>query len=82
MKFLLSFITTVYKFCLVYTLLHRCFNITFFYEKIHHEINALKQIFKLNRYTSQFIDRCIKQFLEKLYLTKAIQDTVNKNRYS
>ena len=29
-----SFIPTVYKFGLVYTLLHRCFNITSSYEKL------------------------------------------------
>ena len=75
-----NFIPTVYKFGLVYTLLHRCFNITSSYEKFHNEINALKQILKLNRYPTQFIDRCIKQFLQKLYVTKAIQDTVNKKQ--
>ena len=55
-----SFIPTVYKFDLVYTLLHRCFNIISYYEKFHNEINALKQIFKINGYPFQFIDRCIK----------------------
>ena len=55
-----SFIPTVYKFGLVYTLLHRCFNIISYYEKFHNEINALKQIFKINGYPFQFIDRCIK----------------------
>ena len=75
-----SFIPTVYKFDLVYTLLHRCFNITYSYEKFHNEINALKQILKLNRYPTQFIDRCIKQFLQKRYVTKAIQDIVNKKQ--
>ena len=38
-----SFIPTVQKFGLVYTLLHRCFNITSSYEKFHNKINALKQ---------------------------------------
>ena len=75
-----SFISTVYKFGLVYTLLHCCFNITSSYEKFYNKINALKQIFKLNGYPIQFIDRCIKQFLQKLYVTKAIQDTVNKKQ--
>ena len=75
-----SFILRVYKFGLVYTLLHRCFNIAFSYEKFHNEINALKQILKLNGYPTQFIDRCITQFLQKLYVTKAIQDTVNKKQ--
>ena len=45
-----SFIATDQKFGLVYTLLHRCFNITSSYERFHKEINALKQIFKLNGY--------------------------------
>ena len=75
-----SFIPTVYKIGLVYTLLYRCFNITSSYEKFHNEINALKQILKLKGYPTQFIDRCIKQFLQKLYVTKAIQDTVNKKQ--
>ena len=75
-----SFIPTVYKFDLVCTLLHCCFNITSSYENFHNEINALKQILKLNEYPTQFIDRCIKQFLQKLYVTKAIQDTVNKKQ--
>ena len=43
-------------------------------------MNALKQIFKLNEYPIQFIDRCIKQFIRTLYVTKAIQDTVNKKQ--
>ena len=75
-----SFVLTVYKFALVYTLRQRYFNITSSYKKIHNEINALKQIFKPNGYPSQFIDRCLKRFLQKLYITKAIQDTVNKKQ--
>ena len=75
-----SFIPTVYKFGSLYTLLHRCFNITSSYHKFHNEINALKQIFKLNRYLNQFTDRCKKQFLQKLHVTKTIQDTVNKKQ--
>ena len=75
-----SFVPTVNKFGLVYTLLHCCFNITSSYEKFHNEINALKQVLKLNGYPTQFIDRCMKQFLQKLYLTKAIQGTVNKKQ--
>ena len=75
-----SFMPTVYKFRLVYTLLHCCFNITSSYEKFHNEINTLKQILKLNGYPTQFIDRSIKQFLQKLYVTKTIQDTVNKKQ--
>ena len=58
----------------------KALKVTSSYEKFHDEINALKQIFKLNGYPVQFIDRCIKQFLQKLYVTKAIQDIVNKKQ--
>ena len=75
-----SFIPTFQKFRLVHTLLHCCFNITSSYEKFHNEINALKQIFELNGYPMQFTDRCIKQFLRKLCLTKVIQVTVNSKQ--
>ena len=49
-------------------------------KKFHNEINVLKQIFKLNGCPIQFIDRYIKQFLQKRYVIKAIQDTVNKKQ--
>ena len=75
-----SFIQTVYNFGLVYTLLPRRFSIAFSYHKFLNEIDALKQILKLDIYPIHFIDRCIKQFLQKLYLAKAIQDTVNKKQ--
>ena len=70
----------VYKLDLVYSLLNRCFNITFSYQKIYNEINALKQIFKHNGYPILFLDRCMKQFLKKSYVPKAIQDAVNKRQ--
>ena len=86
-----SFIPTVQKFGLVYTLLPCCFNITSSYEKFNNEINVLKQILKLNGYPIQFIDRCISfdmHFLRCIdgsssfrnFVTKAIQDTVNKKQ--
>ena len=46
----ISFIPTVHKFGLVYTLLCCWFNITSSYEKFHDEINAVKRILKLNGY--------------------------------
>ena len=73
-----SFTPTVYIFGLVYTLLNHCFSIDSSYQKFH---NAMKQIFKLKKgYLILFIDRCIKQFLQKRNVTKAIQDTDNKKQ--
>ena len=56
----------VYKFGLVYTLIHCSFNVASSYDKFYNEIVALKQIFKLNWYPIQFIDRFIKEFLQKI----------------
>ena len=39
-----------------------------------------QQIFILNGYLIQFIDRCMKSFPQKNYVTKAVQDTVNKKQ--
>ena len=51
-----------------------------YYENFHNKINVIKQFFKLNSYPIQFIGRCIKQLLQKLDVTKAIQDTINKKQ--
>ena len=56
------------------------FIITSSSRQFHNKIDALKQIFKLSRYSIQFVDRCMKQFLQKFYLNKAAQDTVNKKQ--
>ena len=48
-----------------------------YYEQFHNNINVIKQFFKLNGYPIRFIGRCIKQ---KLDVTKAIQDTINKKQ--
>ena len=82
-NYLINFICViplVYEFGLVYTLLHCCFHVAFSYENCQNEINALKERFELNRYSIQFTDRCMKEFLQTLYVTSAIQDTVNKKQ--
>ena len=56
----------VYKFGLVYSLIHCCFNVASSYNKFYNEIDALKQIFKLNWYPIQLIDRFVKEFLQKI----------------
>ena len=49
-------------------------------QKCHNKIDALEQIFKLSRYSVQFLNRCMKQFLQKLCLTKAVQNAANKKQ--
>ena len=46
----------------------------------HNEIVYLKEIFKLNRHPNNFVDRCIKKFFDKLYITKKIYQTVEKKQ--
>ena len=51
-----------YKHGLVNTLIFRCFQIRSSYEKLHNEIVCLKDIFKRNKYSNDFVDLCIKKF--------------------
>ena len=75
-----SFIPISYKRGLVNTLIFRCFKICSSYEKLHNQIVYLKEIFKRNRYSNDFVDLCIKKFFDKLYITKNIFQTVDKKQ--
>ena len=75
-----SFLPVTYNFGLVYTLLLRCFQIRSTYEKFHEEIVLLKDIFKSNEYPKAFIDKCIKNFLNKLFVSKKIVHTAEKKQ--
>ena len=44
--------------------------------KFHHEINILKSILYKNSYPRDFVDKCIKQFLERVLTRKVIGSTV------
>ena len=63
-----SFLPTIYKFCMIYTLIYRCFKICSDWTKFHEELNFLKQIFLKNGYPQSFIDNCFKTFLDKLFI--------------
>ena len=75
-----SFMPVTYKFGLVHTLLHRSFSICSSYEKFHEEIVLLKEVFKKNEYPHFFIDKCIKKYLNKLFVPKRIIHTVDKKQ--
>ena len=51
-----SFLPTIYKFDMVYTLAHRCFKICSDWTKFHEELSSLKQVFLKNVYPLSFID--------------------------
>ena len=75
-----SYMPKTYKLGLVYTLIFRCFNLCSSYENFHKEISELKEIFKKNGYPSDFIDFCIKKFLNKLYTKKQVYLTAEKKK--
>ena len=60
-----SFLTSIYKFCMVYTLVYRCFHIRSNWTQFHTELTFLKEIFQKNSYPENFIDKCFKKFLNK-----------------
>ena len=54
-----SFIPISYKHGLVNTLIFRCFKICSSYKNLRNEIVYLKEIFKGNRHSNDFVDLCI-----------------------
>ena len=61
-----SFLPTIYKFGMVYTLAYRCFKICSDWTKFHEELSFLKQLFLKNGYPLSFIDNCFRMFVDKL----------------
>ena len=61
-----SFIPETYETDLIKSLLFRCFNLCLHFVKFHHEINILKSILYINSYSRGFVDKCIKQFLDRV----------------
>ena len=62
-----SLITDIYKRGSIEALLRRSFRLCSNYENFHQEMDTLKSIFKHNSYHHDFVNHCIKKFLNKLY---------------
>ena len=69
-----TFLPTVYKFGMVYTMAHRCLKIYSDWTK-HFE----KSFFEKNRYALSFIDNCFIGFVDKLFIKLPHLKTVEKN---
>ena len=65
-----SFIPHMHNCGLIETLLHRSFRSCSSYENFHREIEILKSIFKHNNYPKNFVNQCVKKFLNKLFIKK------------
>ena len=55
---------------LIETLLHRIFILCSSYENFYREIETLKSIFKENNVPQNFVNQCIKKFLNELLIKK------------
>ena len=75
-----SFLPSVYKFGMVYTLVYRCFCICSNWAQFHTELTFLKGIFQKSGYPGNFIDKCFKFFLNNIHLVKENVPTVEKKR--
>ena len=73
-----SFTPKTYKTGLIKSLLFRCFNLCLDLVKIHHEINILKGILYKNSYPCGFVDKCVKEFSDRLLTWKVVLSKVPK----
>ena len=76
-----SFIPTYQKRGLSHTSLHRSFSICCDFKTFHFEIDHLKTILIKNNDPVNFIDSCVKSFLNKLYTRKVMVPNVPKRKY-
>ena len=67
-----------YKIGLIKSLLFQYFSLFSDFIKFHHEIDKLKSTLYKNSYLSDFVDKCIKEFLDKILAPKPIVSTVPK----
>ena len=75
-----SFLSSVYKLGMVYTLVYRCFRICSNWAQFHSELIYLKGIFQKNSYPKNFIDKFFKRFLNNVHLVEENVPTVEKRR--
>ena len=57
---------------MIFTLLYRAFKLCSNFELFHQEILNLKDIFKRNGHPGNFIDNCIKRYLNHVFIDKMI----------
>ena len=73
-----SFIHETYEIRLIKSLLFWCFSLYSDFINFDHEIDKLKSILYKNSYPRDLVDKCIKEFLDKILAPKPIVSTVPK----
>ena len=74
----INFIPENYKTGLAKSLLFRCFKLCSDFVKFHHKINILKSILHKKSYPRDFVDKCIKEILDRVLLRNVVVSTVPK----
>ena len=69
-----------YKFNLVSTIIFCSFTICTDMPKLHQEICKIKDIFIKNGYSERLLDKCVKTFLNKVFIPKRIIQTAEKKQ--
>ena len=65
-----SFVPMLFKINSIKTLLHRAYNICSSWQKIHEEIERLRQYFYINSYPSNLVEKHIKRFISSKFVGK------------
>ena len=73
-----SFTPEIYKIGLIKSLLFPCFSLCSVFIKFHHEIDKLESILYKTSFPPDLVDKCIKEFLNKILATKTIVSTLPK----
>ena len=73
-----SFLPEKYKNGLILTLLFTIYSLCSDWSRIHTEIINLKNIMFKNNFPTEFVDRCVKVFFEKMFVKKSEVFTVPK----
>ena len=75
-----SYMPWSYKFSLVSTIIFCSFTICSDMPKFHQEICKIKDIFIKNGYSERFLDKCVKTFLNNVFIPKRILQTAEKKQ--
>ena len=73
-----SFMPMLYKKGLLKTLFHRAFMICCDWDRFHSEVSFLKKTFRKNKFPTNFIEKIIREFLNKIFINKPIYAHVPK----
>ena len=76
-----SFLPSVYKLGMLYTLVYRCYRFCPDWAQFHTELNFLEGIFRKNVYLENFIDKCFIKILDNIHLVKENVPTVEIKRF-